>query len=96
MPVSIDAEGRDLDVVHGALSTMARAQPAEIFPAVRQLGYTPYLFKGHTGAVRSMVDYEVLSKIYDLAGAKRDANHCDMLLWSPRMRPRIKPYAAPS
>ncbi len=113
--IKIDAEGRDLDVVHGALSTMARAQPivifefqpcaiatldatnpAEIFPAVRQLGYTPYLFKGHTGVACSMVDYEILSRIYDLAVANRDANHWDVLLWPPRLRPLIKPYEAPN
>ena len=106
--IKIDAEGRDFDVVHGALQTMkdvrppvvfeyrptmiaaiSEIKPAPLFRGLQAIGYTPYLFRGHSVYAVEMVDFLILQRIYDLNVSEKNGGYWDVLLWPPQL-PRLK------
>ena len=109
--IKIDTEGRDLDVLGGALQTLERAQPAavfefqagmiealsatkpgDLFSHLARIGYSPYLFRGHSVLAVEKVDFETLHRIYDLTVASGNGGHWEVLLWPPRLRTLVKPF----
>lgn len=109
--IKIDTEGRDLDVIQGALHTLEHSHPVIVFEfqvcmidrvshtkpsdlshRLRSIGYTPYLFRGHSVLAVEMVDFEVLQRIYEINVANNNGGYWDVVLWPATLRPMVLPF----
>lgn len=113
--IKCDAEGRDTDVLSGALESLARAKPVvvfefqppkiealsatgpdQLFSRLQAIGYTPYLFRGHSGLAVARSDWAILRRMYDLAVETNDGGHWDVLLWPPKFKQLTQPFVLPA
>lgn len=77
------------------IAALSSTRPAEAFEMLGQAGYTPYLFRGHSGVAAERVDFPILQRIYDLGVADNSAGHWDVLLWPRRFTPLTRQFEMP-
>lgn len=77
---------------HCMIDALSQTRPADLFPALREIGYTPYLFRGHSGVAVEMVSFPILQQIYDLAVETGNAGCWDVALWPARLGTMVKPF----